>query len=160
MNDGYYLQRGTSLPSHYRFSNSSVDLLVLKSLINSVKDLKQIRNVKHNSVEEPENAQSTDVSPTPDTLPTSGIPNVKDETRVVEDAQDSDTDICTNTLKELERVASRLRRNGEISDRTIEKLIDLDVITREMSSNSVLIQQRIEQYSQLIRDEIASKSER
>ena len=78
----------------------------------------------------------------------------------MEDAQDSDTDIYTNTLKELERVASRLRRNGEIGDRTIEKLIDLDVITREMSSNSVLIQQRIEKYSQLIRDEIASKSAR
>ena len=130
---------------------------IMKSLINSVKDLKQIRNV---SVEEPENAQSTDVSPTPDTLPTSGIPNVKDETRVAEDAQDGDTDIYTNTLKELEGIASRLRRNGEISDRTIEKLIDLDVITRAMSSNSVLIQQRIEEYSQLIRDEIASKSER
>ena len=133
---------------------------IMKSLINSVKDLKQIRNVKHNSVEEPENAQSTDVSPTPDTLPTSGIPNVKDETRVAEDAQDGDTDIYTNTLKELERVASRLRRNGQIDDRTIEKLIDLDVITREMSSNSVLIQQRIEEYSQFIRDEMASKSAR
>ena len=62
--------------------------------------------------------------------------------------------IYTNTLRELERVASRLRRNGQKDDRTIEKLIDLDVITREMSSNSVLIQQRIEEYSQLIRDEI------
>ena len=57
-------------------------------------------------------------------------------------------------MKELDRIASRIRRNGTINDTNLNKLIDLNIITREMSSDLDLTQRNIEEYSQLLRDEI------
>jgi CTP-dependent riboflavin kinase len=69
-----------------------------------------------------------------------------------------DIEKYNNEQKELERISSRLRRSGGISERTITKLIDWDVITRDVSSNSELILKRIEEYSELIKAEIAEMS--
>ena len=159
----------------------------MKSLIDSVKDLKQISNTKDNN-EVPELVQSSDAIPevvqSNDAIPevvqsNDFVPEVvqsndfmppvtqsafgtADDLSNTEDFQDStqqiDIEKFNNELKELERISSRLRRNGEISDRTITKLIDWDVITREISSNSALILERIDEYSELIKAEIAEMS--
>ena len=61
-------------------------------------------------------------------------------------------------MKELDRIASRIRRNGTINDTNLNKLIDLNILTREMSSDLDLTQHNIEEYSQLLRDEIEQDS--
>ena len=138
---------------------------IMKSLINSVKDLKQINNTKDNN-EVPEIVESADVAPT--TMPSSSAGTV-DDNRYTDDVppvvdefldsnQDMDIEKFNNELKELDRISSRLRRSGGVSDRTIAKLIVWDVITSEMSSNSGLIQARIEEYSEVIKAEIAEMS--
>ena len=160
----------------------------MKSLITSVKDLKQIRNVKDGIVEETgiveeptaverKNIAPTDTSSVTPTKTTSSvtptkttppddyddvqyIPRLEDSsgdelpTEVVQDLNNDDTNIYKTTLKELDRIASRIRRNGTINDANLNKLIDLNIITREISSDLDLTQHNIEEYSQLLRDEI------
>jgi hypothetical protein len=116
---------------------------IMKSLVDSVKDLKQISNTKDN-IEVPEIVESADVAPT--TMPSSSAGTV-DDNRDTEDVppvvkfqdstQDMDIEKFNNDLKELDIIGSRLRRSGGISDRTIAKLIDWDVITSEMSFNLI-----------------------
>ena len=137
---------------------------IMKSLIDSVKDLKQISNTKDN-IEVPEIVESVDVTPAStasSSRPVDDNRYTEDEPPVVEEFQDSSQDMdiekYNNELKELERISSRIKRNGGISDRTIAKLIDWDVITSEMSSNSELILERIDEYSELIKAEIAEMS--
>jgi hypothetical protein len=138
---------------------------IMKSLIDSVKYLKQISNTKDN-IEVPEIVESSDVAPT--TMPSSSAGTV-DDNRYTEDVppevdefldsnQDMDIEKFNNELKELERISSRIKRNGTASDRTVAKLIEWDVITSEMSSNSELILERIDEYSELIKAEIAEMS--
>jgi len=64
----------------------------------------------------------------------------------------------TATLKELDRIASRIRRNRSINDANLNQLIDLDIITRDMSTDLDLTKRKIEEYSQLLRDELEKKS--
>jgi hypothetical protein len=142
---------------------------IMKSLIDSVKDLKQLSNTKDNNtkdnIETPEIVEIADVTPTA-TASTSAPVDAKqytlDEPPDVEDFQDSTQDVdiekLNNELKELERISSRIKRNGTASDRTVAKLIEWDVITSEMSSNSELILERIDEYSELIKAEIAEMS--
>ena len=137
---------------------------IMKSLIDSVKDLKQISNTKDN-IEVPEIVESVDVTPASTASTSRPVDDnryTEDEPPVVEEFQDSTQDMdiekYNNELKELERISSRIKRNGGISDRTIAKLIDWDVITSEMSSNSELILERIDEYSELIKAEIAEMS--
>ena len=137
---------------------------IMKSLIDSVKDLKQISNTKDN-IEVPEIVQSSDVTPASTASTSRPVDDnryTEDEPPVVDEFQDSTQDMdiekYNNELKELERISSRIKRNGGISDRTIAKLIDWDVITSEMSSNSELILERIDEYSELIKAEIAEMS--
>jgi hypothetical protein len=150
---------------------------IMKSLIDSVKDLKQINNNNDNN-EVPEVVQSSDAIPevvqsndfvpevvqSNDFMPpvTQSAFGTADDLSNTEDFQDStqqiDIEKFNNELKELERISSRLRRSGGISERTITKLIDWDVITRDMSSNSGLILERIDEYSELIKAEIAEMS--
>ena len=151
---------------------------IMKFLINSVKDLKQIRNVKDGiieetkKVEEPSVVERKNIAPTDTSsvTPTKTTPDDYDDvqyiprledisgdelpTEVVQDLNSDDTNIYKTTLKELDRIASRIRRNGTINDANLSKLIDLNIITREMSSNLDLTQHNIEEYSQLLRDEI------
>jgi hypothetical protein len=137
---------------------------IMKSLIDSVKDLKQISNTKDN-IEVPEIVESVDVTPASTASTSRPVDDnryTEDEPPVVEEFQDSTQDMdiekFNNELKELDRISSRLRRSGGISDRTIAKLIEWDVITSEMSSNSELILERIDEYSELIKAEIAEMS--
>jgi hypothetical protein len=137
---------------------------IMKSLIDSVKDLKQISNTKDN-IEVPEIVESVDVTPkatASTSRPVDDNRYTEDEPPVVEEFQDSSQDMdiekYNNELKELERISSRIKRNGTASDRTIAKLIEWDVITSEMSSNSELILERIDEYSELIKAEIAEMS--
>ena len=137
---------------------------IMKSLIDSVKDLKQISNTKDN-IEVPEIVESVDVTPASTASTSRPVDDnryTEDEPPVVEEFQDSSQDMdiekYNNELKELERISSRIKRNGGISDRTIAKLIEWDVITSEMSSNSELILERIDEYSELIKAEIAEMS--
>ena len=152
---------------------------IMKSLINSVKDLKQIRNVKDGIIEETgiveeptaverKNIAPTDtssVTPTKTTPPDDYqyIPRLDDSSgddayeapaEVVHHLNDDEKEMYMTTLKELDRIASRIRRNGTINDANLNKLIDLNIITREMSSDLDLTQHNIEEYSQLLRDEI------
>ena len=148
---------------------------IMKSLINSVKDLKQIRNVKDGIIEETEiveespvverkNIAPTDtssVTPTKTTPPDDYqyIPRLDDAyeapAEVVHHLNDDEKEMYMTTLKELDRIASRIRRNGTINDANLNKLIDLNIITREISSDLDLTQHNIEEYSQLVRDELA-----
>ena len=147
---------------------------IMKSLINSVKDLKQIRNVKDGiieeskKVEEPSVVERKNIAPsktTPDDydkvqpIPRRGN-NSEDEvvevpTEVVQDLTDDEKEMYTATLTELGRIASRIRRNRSINDTNLNQLIDLDIITRDMSTDLDLTQRKIEEYSQLLRDELA-----
>ena len=154
----------------------------MKSLINSVKDLKQIRNVKDGivdetkRVEEPSVVERKNIAPTGTSSVTPSKttpPNDHDDVRyiprlddssgddayeapaeVVHHLNDDEKEMYMTTLKELDRIASRIRRNGTINDTNLNKLIDLNIITREMSSDLDLTQRNIEEYSQLLRDEI------
>ena len=158
---------------------------IMKSLITSVKDLKQIRNVKDGIVdetgivEEPTVVERKNIAPTG--TPTSSAtpskttpPKDHDDVRYIprlddssgdeayeapaEDAQelnDGEKEMYKTTLKELERIASRVRRNETINDANLNKLIDLNIITRETSSDLDLTLNKIEEYSQLLKNEIA-----
>ena len=156
---------GQELPRQKALMMNITELsTITKSLIDSVKDLKQISNTKDN-IEVPEIVEIADVTPTA-TASTSAPVDAKqytlDEPPDVEDFQDSTQDVdiekLNNELKELERISSRIKRNGTASDRTVAKLIEWDVITSEMSSNSELILERIDEYSELIKAEIAEMS--
>ena len=158
---------------------------IMKSLINSVKDLKQIRNVKDGivdetgTVEEPTVVERTNIAPTGTSSATpSKTKPPKDHEDVryspgvdlddssgdeayeapAEDAQklnDEEKEMYTKTLKELNRIAYRIEKSKTISDVNVDKLIDLNIITRETSSDLDLTRSNIEEYSQLLRDEIA-----
>jgi len=150
---------------------------IMKSLINSVKDLKQIRNVKDGIIEETKKVEepsvverkniaptdTSSVTPTKTTPPDDYqyIPRLDDAyeapAEVVHHLNDDEKEMYTTTLKELDRIASRIRRNGTINDANLNKLIDLNIITRETSSDLELTKRNIEEYSQLIRDEIAKQ---
>ena len=155
---------------------------IMKSLINSVKDLKQIRNVKDGivdktkKVEEPSVVERKNIAPTgkssssatpSKTTPPDDyqyIPSLDDSsgdeayeapTEDVQGLTGDEKEMYTTTLRELGRIASRIRRNGSINDGNLNQLIDLDIITRETSSDLDLTQRKIEEYSQLVRDELA-----
>ena len=86
----------------------------------------------------------------------------EDEPPEVEDFQDSSQDMdiekLNKELKEIERMSSRIKRNGRASDGTVTKLIERGVITSEMSSDWELILERIEEYSEIIKGEISKMS--
>jgi len=163
-------RNGQELLKQQALKNMSEFPSMMKSLINSVKDLKQIRNTNDDdNTEAPEIVQNNNVTPTstdsPPILPsTPGIvndpPNTNDETNITE--KDEETkNMYVKTLKDLERISSRLRRSGKIDIDVINKLIDMNIITSEISSDMNLVQQSIEVYSELIQaelDEINEKS--
>ena len=147
---------------------------IMKSLINSVKDLKQIRNVKDGIVDETGTVEEPTVVERKNTAPSKTTPDDYDKvqpiprkrnssedevvevpTEVVQDLTDDEKEMYTATLKELDRIASRIRRNRSINDANLNQLIDLDIITRDMSTDLDLTQRKIEEYSQLLRDELA-----
>ena len=74
---------------------------------------------------------------------------------MVQGLTDDEKEMYTATLKELDRIASRIRRNRSINDANLNQLIDLDIITRDMSTDLDLTKRKIEEYSQLLRDELA-----
>ena len=147
---------------------------IMKSLIDSVKDLKQISNTKDNNtkdsntkdnIDTPEIVEIADV--TPSTTASTSVPlddkqYTEDEPPEVEDFQDSSQDMdiekLNKELKEIERMSSRIKRNGRASDGTVTKLIERGVITSEMSSDWELILERIEEYSEIIKGEISKMS--
>ena len=147
---------------------------IMKSLINSVKDLKQIRNVKDGIIEETKKVEVPTVVERKNTAPSKTTPDDYDKvqpiprkrnssedevvevpTEVVQDLTDDEKEMYTATLKELDRIASRIRRNRSINDANLNQLIDLDIITRDMSTDLDLTKRKIEEYSQLLRDELA-----
>jgi len=147
---------------------------IMKSLINSVKDLKQIRNVKDGiieetkKVEEPSVVERKNIAPSKTTADdydkVQPIPRKRNSsedevvevpTEVVQGLTDDEKEMYTATLKELDRIASRIRRNRSINDANLNQLIDLDIITRDMSTDLDLTKRKIEEYSQLLRDELA-----
>ena len=150
---------------------------IMKSLINSVKDLKQIRNVKDGIIEETKKVEEPTVVERKNTASSKTTPddydkvqpiprrgnNSEDEvvevpTEVVQGLTDDEKEMYTATLKELDRIASRIRRNRSIKDANLNQLIDLDIITRDMSTDLDLTKRKIEEYSQLLRDELEKNS--
>jgi len=150
---------------------------IMKSLINSVKDLKQIRNVKDGIIEETKKVEEPTVVERKNTASSKTTPDDYDKvqpiprkrnssedevvevpTEVVQGLTDDEKEMYTATLKELDRIASRIRRNRSINDANLNQLIDLDIITRDMSTDLDLIQHNIEEYSKLLRDEIKQNS--
>ena len=147
---------------------------IMKSLINSVKDLKQIRIVKDGIIEETKKVEEPTVVERKNTAPSKTTPDDYDKvqpiprkrnssedevvevpTEVVQGLTDDDKKMYNLTLTELGRIASRIRRNGTITDANLNQLIDLDIITRDMSTDLDLTQRKIEEYSQLLREELA-----
>jgi hypothetical protein len=158
---------------------------IMKSLITSVTDLKQIRNVKDGIVDKTEKVEEPSVVERKNTAPigtsTSSvtpskttprddyddvqyIPRLEDSSgdeayeAPAEDAQelhDGEKEVYLKTLKELNRIAYRIQKSKTITDVNVDKLIDLNIITRETSSDLDLTQRNIEAYSQLLRDELA-----
>ena len=147
---------------------------IMKTLINSVKDLKQIRNVKDGIIEETKKVEEPSVVARKNIAPSKTTPDDYDKvqpiprkrnssedevvevpTEVVQALTDDEKEMYATTLKELDRIASRIRRNRTINDVNLNQLIDLDIITREMSTDLDLTQRKIEEYSKLIKDELA-----
>ena len=147
---------------------------IMKSLINSVKDLKQIRNVKDGIIEETKKVEEPTVVERKNIAPSKTTPDDYDKvqpiprkrnssedevvevpTEVVQGLTDDEKEMYTATLKELDRIASRIRRNRSINDANLNQLIALDIITRDMSTDLDLTKRKIEEYSQLLRDELA-----
>ena len=147
---------------------------IMKSLINSVKDLKQIRNVKDGIIEETKKVEEPTVVERKNTASSKTTPDDYDKvqpiprkrnssedevvevpTEVVQGLTDDDKKMYILTLTELGRIASRIRRNRSINDANLNQLIDLDIITRDMSTDLDLTQRKIEEYSQLLKDELA-----